>query len=44
LIVSCLKGQKVVVLRVEKDGTLSSTGFEYDHPCAAYATFWGVSM
>lgn len=39
LVVTCLKGQKIVVLRVGEDGKLSFSGFEYHQPCAAYATF-----
>jgi len=40
LIVTCLRGEKIVVLRVNEDGTVANTGYEYDQPCAAYATFW----
>lgn len=42
LLVTCLKGEKIVVLRVREDGTLVPTGFEYDQPCAAYASFWNI--
>lgn len=40
LLVTCLRGGKVVVFSVGEDGMLSPTGREYDHPAAAYATFW----
>lgn len=42
LLVTCLEGGKIVVLRVREDGTLAATGFEYDQPCAAYTSFWSV--
>ncbi|MCD7853512.1 MAG: lactonase family protein [Oscillospiraceae bacterium] len=40
LLVACLKGERILVLRVEPDGTLTPTGYEYEQPCAAYASFW----
>lgn len=42
LIVTCLKGEKVIVYRVKEDGTIAPTGFEYNQPYAAYATFWNT--
>ena len=40
LVVTCFKGNKAVVFRIGDDGRISPTGNEYDHPAAAYATFW----
>ena len=42
LIVTCLKGGKIIVLKINDDGTLSETGYEYDQKSCADAEFWTV--
>lgn len=40
LIVTCVRGKKVLCYRVNEDGTLAPTEFACDQENAAYATFW----
>lgn len=42
MVVACMRSQKLVVFRVQEDGTLAPTGLEYDRPNAAGVTFWDV--
>ena len=40
LIVTCVRGKKVIVYRIGEDGLLTPTGVSCDQDNAAYATFW----
>lgn len=40
MLLTCFKGEKLVVMRIGEDGKLSHSGLEYDQHNAAYATFW----
>ena len=42
LVAACMRGQKIVVFRVNEDGRLTPAGFEYDRPNAAGAVFWDI--
>jgi len=41
-IVSCLKGDRILVFRVGYTGKLIPTGFEYEQYSPAYITFWNT--
>ncbi len=40
LLIACMKEEKIVVLRIQEDGTLVRTGQEQEQPLAAYGSIW----